>query len=128
RYTEDRGAIGRALAQERGLALVPPFDHPDVIAGQGTCALELLEDAGPLDALFTPLCGGGLLAGCALAVRVLAPGCELYGVEPEAGNHAQQSLRAGRIVRIGTSQTIADGAQTRQLGELTFPLIRREMA
>lgn len=128
RYTEDRGAIGRALAQERGLALVPPFDHPDVIAGQGTCALELLEDAGPLDALFTPLGGGGLLGGCALAVRALAPGCELYGVEPEAGNHAQQSLRAGRIVRIGTPQTIADGAQTQQLGELTFPLIRREMA
>jgi threonine dehydratase len=127
RYTEDRDAIGRALAQERGLTLIPPFDHFDVIAGQGTCVLELCDEVGPLDALFTPLGGGGLLSGGALVARQLSPGCEIYGAEPEAGNDGQQSFRAGRIVHIGTPQTIADGAQTQHLGELTFPIIRREV-
>jgi threonine dehydratase len=124
RYTEDRDAIGRRLAEARGLTLVPPFDHPDVIAGQGTCALELLDETGPLDALFTPLGGGGLLGGCSLVVRRLAPACAIYGVEPEAGNDAQQSLRAGHIVRIEVPRTIADGAQTQALGKLTFPILQ----
>lgn len=125
RYTEDREAIGRSLARERGLALIPPFDHPDVIAGQGTCALELIEAAGALDVLLTPLGGGGLLGGCAIATRHLMPQCQILGVEPEAGNDAQQSLSAGRIVRIAVPQTIADGAQTQALGELTFAILRR---
>jgi len=125
RYTEDREQISRKLAAEQGLTLIPPFDHPDVIAGQGTAAKELFEEVGPLDAFFVCLGGGGLLSGSALAARALAPGCKLYGVEPEAGNDGQQSFRSGQIVRIATPQTIADGAQTSALGELTFPIIRR---
>lgn len=125
RYSQDREAIGRALAERDGLALVPPYDHPDIIAGQGTAVRELLEETGPLDALFVPLGGGGLLAGSVLAARALAPGCKVYGVEPEAGNDGQQSFRSGRIVHIDTPRTIADGAQTQHLGELTFPIIRR---
>jgi threonine dehydratase len=124
RYTEDREQIGRRLAQEQGLTLVPPYDHPDVIAGQGTAAKELFDEVGPLDYLFVPLGGGGLLSGFALATRVLSPQCKLYGVEPEAGNDGQQSLRAGRIVHIDTPRTIADGAQTQHLGQLTFGIIR----
>ncbi|MGV3493582.1 MAG: threo-3-hydroxy-L-aspartate ammonia-lyase [Ramlibacter sp.] len=127
RYTEDREQIGQALAREQGLTLVPPYDHPDVIAGQGTAAKELFEEAGPLDALFVPLGGGGLLSGVALATRALAPQCKLYGVEPEAGNDGQQSFRAGRIVHIETPRTIADGAQTQHLGQLTFALIRQHV-
>lgn len=124
RYTEDREQIGRQLAAERGMTLIPPYDHPHVIAGQGTAALELLEDAGPLDALFVPLGGGGLLSGCALAARALAPGCKVFGVEPEAGDDGQRSLREGRIVHIDTPQTLADGAQTQHLGNYTFAIIR----
>ena len=124
RYTEDRIAIAGALAQEQGLTLVPPFDHPAVIAGQGTVAKELLEDVGELDAVFTPLGGGGLLSGTALSVRHFAPGAKVYGVEPEAGDDGVQSLRAGKIVTIPTPKTIADGAQTTALGVHTFPLIR----
>ncbi|MDQ3655909.1 MAG: threo-3-hydroxy-L-aspartate ammonia-lyase [Chloroflexota bacterium] len=127
RYTEDREAIGRALAVERGLTLIPPYDHPDVIAGQGTAAKELIEDAGPLDAIFAPLGGGGLLAGTALAAHALAPEVHIYGVEPEAGNDGQQSFRSGRIVHIQTPKTLADGAQTLHLGELTFPVIQRHV-
>jgi threonine dehydratase len=127
RYTEDREQIGRRLAQERGLTLIPPYDHPDVIAGQGTAAKELFEETGPLDVLFVCLGGGGLLAGSALATRALAPECILYGVEPEAGNDGQQSFRSGEIVHIATPQTIADGAQTQHLGALTFPIIRRDV-
>lgn len=128
RYTEDRDVIGRKLAQERGLTLIPPYDHRDVIAGQGTCALELFEEVGTLDALFVCLGGGGLLSGCSLVARERSPGCRVYGAEPEAGNDGQQSLRAGRIVRIDTPKTIADGAQTQYLGQLTFPIIQREVA
>ncbi|GAB3253867.1 threo-3-hydroxy-L-aspartate ammonia-lyase [Kineosporia babensis] len=124
RYTEDRLAIAAKLAEEKGLSLVPPFDHPDVIAGAGTAAKELIEDVSGLDALFVPLGGGGLLSGTALSARALAPGIELYGVEPEAGDDGVQSLRAGRIVTIPTPQTIADGAQTTSLGQHTFPIIR----
>ncbi|NHN86495.1 threo-3-hydroxy-L-aspartate ammonia-lyase [Acetobacter musti] len=124
RYTEDRQAIGNRLADERGLTLIPPFNHPDVIAGQGTAALELLEETGPLDLLLAPLGGGGLLGGTALAAALLSPGCTVIGVEPEAGNDGQQSLAAGRIVTIPVPQTLADGAQTTALGDLTFAILR----
>jgi threonine dehydratase len=127
RYTEDRETIGRRLADERGLTLIPPYDHPDIIAGQGTAALELLEDVGHLDSLFVPLGGGGLLAGSVLAVRKLATACKVYGVEPEAGNDGQQSFRSGTIVHIDTPKTIADGAQTQHLGAYTFAIIRRDV-
>jgi len=127
RYTQDREALTRQLAADRGLTLIPPYDHPHVIAGQGTAAMELLEDTGPLDVMFVPLGGGGLLSGSALAVRALAPQCKLYGVEPEAGNDGQQSLRKGEIVYIPTPSTLADGAQTQHLGEYTFGVIRRDV-
>ncbi|SFI78200.1 threonine dehydratase [Paraburkholderia megapolitana] len=127
RYTEDREQISRKLAEERGLTQIPPYDHPDVIAGQGTAAKELFDEVGPLDALFVCLGGGGLLSGSALATRVLAPDCKLYGVEPEAGNDAQQSFRTGKIVHIDTPKTIADGAQTQHLGAYTFEIIRRDV-
>lgn len=127
RYKEDREQIGRDLAQKHGLTLIPPYDHPDVIAGQGTAAKELFEETGPLDAFFVCLGGGGLLSGSALATRALAPECRLYGVEPEAGNDGQQSFRTGTIVHIDTPQTIADGAQTQHLGNITFPIIRRDV-
>ncbi|WP_228893353.1 threo-3-hydroxy-L-aspartate ammonia-lyase [Pseudoduganella aquatica] len=127
RYTEDREAIGRRLAEEGGLTLIPPYDHPDVIAGQGTAAKELFDEVGPLDALFVCLGGGGLLSGSALAARALSPDCKIYGVEPEAGNDGQQSFRSGAIVHIDTPQTIADGAQTQHLGNYTFDIIRRDV-
>lgn len=128
RYTEDREQIGRALAEEKGLTLVPPYDHPDVIAGQGTAAKELIEEVGELDVLFVPLGGGGLLSGSALAAKTLSPRCEIIGVEPEAGNDGQQSLRSGSIVHIDTPETIADGAQTQHLGQYTFEVIRANVA
>jgi threonine dehydratase len=127
RYTQDREQIGRDLAQKHGLTLIPPYDHADVIAGQGTAAKELFEEVGELDYLFAPLGGGGLLSGTALATRALSPKTKLYGVEPEAGNDGQQSFRSGRIVHIDTPVTIADGAQTQHLGNLTFPIIRRDV-
>jgi threo-3-hydroxy-L-aspartate ammonia-lyase len=127
RYTEDREQIGRKLAEEHGLTLIPPYDHPDVMAGQGTAAKELFDDAGPLDAFFVPLGGGGLLSGSALATRALSPDCALYAVEPEAGNDGQRSFRSGQIVHIDTPKTIADGAQTQHLGQYTFPVIRRDV-
>ena len=126
RYAEDREALSRKLADERGMTLIPPYDHPDVIAGQGTAALELFEETGALDALFVPTGGGGLLSGSALAARALAPQCKVYGVEPAAGDDGRQSLAAGKIIHIKTPRTIADGAQTQHLGELTFAIIRRE--
>lgn len=124
RYTEDREAISRRLAQERGMTLVPPFDHPHVIAGQGTAALELLQEVPDLDFLFVCVGGGGLLAGSILAAQALAPQCQVVGVEPEAGNDGQQSFKAGHIVQIPTPHTIADGAQTQALGQITFPIIQ----
>jgi threonine dehydratase len=123
RYTEDREQIGRTLADQYGLKLIPPYDHPDVIAGQGTAAKELFEEVGALDALFVCLGGGGLLAGSALAARALSPHCKIYGVEPEAGNDGQLSFRSGAVVHIETPSTIADGAQTQHLGNYTFPII-----
>jgi threonine dehydratase len=127
RYRENREAIAASLAQERGAVVIPPFDHPDIIAGQGTAAAELIEQTGPLDRLFVCLGGGGLLSGSALAAKALAPDCAVYGVEPEAGNDGQRSFRQGSIVRIEVPKTIADGAQTQALGLYTFEIIRREV-
>jgi threonine dehydratase len=110
------------------MTLIPPFDHPHVMAGQGTTALELIEDAGPLDTLLVCLGGGGLLSGCAVAARHLLPDCRIYGVEPAAGNDVQQSFARGEIVKIDVPQTIADGAQTQQPGRLTFAVIRALVA
>jgi threo-3-hydroxy-L-aspartate ammonia-lyase len=125
RYTEDREAIGRRLAEERGMTLIPPYDHPHVMAGQGTAALELLQETGPLDLLLVCVGGGGLISGSAVAAHALSPGIEVIGIEPEAGNDTQRSLAAGRIVHIDTPKTIADGAQTQHSGNLTFPVIQR---
>ncbi|MGL5363232.1 MAG: threo-3-hydroxy-L-aspartate ammonia-lyase [Bosea sp. (in: a-proteobacteria)] len=125
RYTQDRDALGREIAKARGLTLIPPYDHPDVIAGQGTAAKELFEEAGPLDMLLVCMGGGGLVSGCALAAEALSPGCQVYAVEPEAGNDGQQSFRSGQIVKIAVPKTIADGAQTTYLGHYTFPIIQR---
>ncbi len=125
RYTEDREAIGRRIASERGMTLIPPYDHPHVMAGQGTAALELIADSGPLDTLLVCVGGGGLIAGCAVAAAHLLPDIAIFGVEPEAGDDTRQSLARGEIVHIATPKTIADGAQTQHSGELTFPVIQR---
>ena len=127
RFTEDREAISQRIASERGMTLVPPYNHPHVIAGQGTAAMELLQEVPDLDYLFAPLGGGGLLSGTLLSAKALAPNCKVYGVEPEVGNDAQQSLRKGEIVKIATPKTIADGAQTQALGDITFAIIRRDV-
>jgi threo-3-hydroxy-L-aspartate ammonia-lyase len=124
RYTEDRLAIGQKLADERGMTLIPPYDHAHVMAGQGTAALELLEDVAQLDTLIVCLGGGGLISGCAVVAKHLNPKIRVIGVEPEAGNDAQQSKRANRIIKIDTPKTIADGAQTQFVGQLTFPVIQ----
>ncbi len=128
RYTQDREALGRQIAVEQGLTLIPPFDHADVIAGQGTAAKELFEEVGPLDLLFVCTGGGGLTSGCALAAKALSPDCQVIGVEPEAGDDARRSLAAGAIQRIEVPRTIADGAQTQALGQLTFAIMRRDVA
>ena len=125
RYRQDREQLARDLASQRSFALIPPYDHPDVIAGQGTVVLEMLEQTGELGLLVVPLGGGGLLAGCAIAAKALNPDCRVIGVEPQTGNDGQQSLRAGRIVHIDTPRTIADGAQTQHLGVHTFAVLRR---
>ena len=125
RWTESREEIGAALAEERGLALVQPYDDPLVMAGQGTVALELLEDAPELDLLLVPMSGGGLMAGCATAAKALRPGIRVVGVEPEAGDDTRRSLAAGERVRIDVPPTIADGLQATEPGELTFEVNRR---
>ena len=127
RYTEDRDAIGRKMQQETGMVLIPPYDHLHVIAGQGTAAKELFEDVGELDYLLVCLGGGGLLAGSALAAGALSPACKVYGVEPQAGNDGQQSFRTGKIVTITPPRSIADGALTPYLGQLTFGVIRQRV-
>ena len=127
RYKDDRDALTNRLAEEGGLTLIPPYNHPHIIAGQGTATKELIEEVGPLDALFVCVGGGGLIAGSALAAKALSPDCAVYGVEPEAGNDVQQSLRAGKIVRIDTPQTLADGAQTQAPGDMTFAIIREKV-
>ena len=128
RYSQDREALGRSIAGPRGLTLIPPFNHPDVIAGQGTLAQELIETVGELDVLVACLGGGGQLAGCALAAADLSPGCRVIGVEPEAGNDGQRSFREGQVVTIPVPRTIADGAQSTALGDLTFAIIRAHVA
>ena len=128
RYTVDREALGQRLAAERGMTLIPPYDHPDVMAGQGTAAKELFEQVGDLDALLVCVGGGGLISGCATAAAALSPRCEVVGVEPEAGNDVQRSLAAGQIVHIEVPRTIADGAQTQHAGTLTFPVIQRRVS
>lgn len=124
RYKEDREAIGRKLAEEQGLAVIPPFNHPDVIAGQGTAAKELIEETGPLDILLVCTGGGGLTSGCALAAKALSPDCRVIGVEPEAGDDFKRSLAAGEIVAIPVPKSIADGALTAAPGDITFALLR----
>lgn len=125
RYSQDRDQLGRELAESRGLTLVPPYEHPMVMSGQGTAALELLEQAPSLDALLVPVGGGGLLAGCATAAKALAPGIEMIGVEPEQGDDTRRSLAAGERVRIAVPRTIADGQQVETPGELTFEVNRQ---
>ena len=124
RYTEDRAAIAKRLVDERDATLIPPFDHLDVMAGQGTTALELIEDAGAIDALIVCAGGGGLLSGCAVAAKHLLPQIDVYGAEPERGNDMQQSLRAGHIVGIEVPRTICDGQQTQAVGVHPFEVIR----
>jgi threonine dehydratase len=125
RYRDDRVALGNRIAAERGLTIVPPYESADVIAGQGTVALELLEDGGPLDAMVVPVGGGGLLAGCSIAAKALLPGIRMIGVEPEDADDTRRSLAAGHRVRIPVSTTIADGQAADIPGELTFSINRR---
>ena len=121
--TEDREQLARKIGDERGLAVIPPFDHADVIAGQGTAAKELFEEAGPLDVLFVPCGGGGLISGTALSAAALSPACKVIGVEPEAGDDATRSFRTRTLQSCHNPDTIADGARTSALGKLTFPLV-----
>ncbi|TGN79237.1 threo-3-hydroxy-L-aspartate ammonia-lyase [Streptomyces bauhiniae] len=125
RYTEERAALGEGLAKDRGLALIPPYDHLDVIAGQGTAALELLEETGELDALVVPVGGGGLIAGSAVAAKSLYPAVRMIGVEPEAGDDTKRSLEAGERVTIPVPRSIADGQVLPSPGEITFALNQR---
>jgi threo-3-hydroxy-L-aspartate ammonia-lyase len=122
---ETREEVAERIMRERGLTMIPPFDNPHVIAGQGTAAKELIEDAGKLDYLFVPVSGGGLISGCAVAAAHLSPGCKVIGVEPEAGDDATRSFRTGTLQSCYNPDTIADGARTHALGKLTFPLILR---
>jgi threonine dehydratase len=123
RDNEDREAIGRRLSAERGLTIIPPYDHPHIIAGQGTAARELFEETGALDFLFVPCGGGGLLSGSALAARGMAPRCRVIGVEPAAGDDATRSFRTRQLQTVRNPKTVADGARTPSLGALTFPLV-----
>jgi threo-3-hydroxy-L-aspartate ammonia-lyase len=123
REREDREAIGRQLADERGLAVIPPYNHRDIIAGAGTAARELIEETGPLDLLLVPCGGGGLLSGSALAANALTPGCRVIGVEPAAGDDATRSFHTKSLQTVRNPITVADGARTPSLGTLTFPLV-----
>jgi len=127
RFRDDRAAIGARIAAETGATLVPPFDHPWIIAGQGTTALELLEEVPDLDALVAPIGGGGLMAGCSIAAKYLRPGIRVIGVEPEKGNDAFLSLQAGKRIEIAPPDTIADGLRTPVPGTLTFPILQRNV-
>jgi threo-3-hydroxy-L-aspartate ammonia-lyase len=122
---EDRETLATKLASERGMTLIPPFDHPHIIAGQGTAAKELIEDTGALDLLLVPCGGGGLLSGSSIAAKQLAPECRVIGVEPAAGDDATQSFLKKQLVTIAVPDTIADGARTPSLGKLTFPIVMR---
>jgi threonine dehydratase len=128
RHDGDRQAVALDVARTSGRTLIPPFDHPDIIAGQGTVAAEFIEEVGTLDRLYVCVGGGGLIAGTALAVAALAPGCQVIGVEPESGDDARQSFESGTIVSIPTPHTIADGAQTRRIGDFVFPIMRAHVA
>ncbi len=122
--TESREEIAAGLREERGATLIPPYDHPDVVAGQGTAALELFEEVGSLDAVLAPCGGGGLLSGTAVAARGAVPGCRVFGVEPEMADDATRSFRTGELHRVHNPPTVADGLRTPSLGAVTFPLIR----
>jgi threonine dehydratase len=128
REHDDRERIASALARERGVTLIPPFNHPHIVAGQGTAAHELIEETGPLDILLVPCGGGGLLSGCAIAAQALAPGIRVIGVEPAAGDDVTRSYRSGTIQSVHNPDTIADGARTSAPGDVTFPLIMRHVA
>ena len=128
RDRDDREAIGRALSQERGLALIPPYDDANVIAGQGTAARELFEEAGALDVLLVPCGGGGLLAGSALSAAAMSPACRVIGVEPAAGDDATQSFRTKKLQSVHNPQTVADGARTASLSEMTFTLMLQHVS
>ena len=125
REETSREALAARIAKETGRAVVPPYDHPHIVAGQGTAALELFEDAGPLDTLLVPCGGGGLLSGSGVAAAAMSPGCRVIGVEPDAGADATASFRTGVLHRVDNPDTIADGARTPHLGRVTFPLVRR---
>ncbi len=123
KHKVDRDAFSRELAEARGMAVIPPFDHPHVVAGQGTSAKELFEEVGALDYLLVCCGGGGLLSGCAIAANALSPGCKVIGVEPELGDDATRSFRTGILQSCRNPETIADGARTHSLGKVTFPLV-----
>ena len=125
--SEDRAKIAETLAAERGLTLIPPFDHPHILAGQGTAAKELIEETGPLDILMVPCGGGGLLSGCSIAARQLSPRCRVIGVEPAAGDDGLRAFRSGKLETIRLPDTVADGARTTCLGKITFALIRKNV-
>jgi len=127
RSEEKREEIAKEIQKERGMVLIPPFDHPHIMAGQGTAAKELFEDVGSLDALLVPCGGGGLISGSAISATHFSPECEVYGVEPEAGNDGQQSFESGQLISIPTPKTIADGAQTNSLGDLTLAVILKHV-
>ncbi len=125
RYTQDREALGAALAEERGLTLIPPYEHPAIMAGQGTAATELIDEVGDIDVLLAPVGGGGLIAGCGTAAKAMVPGVEVYGVEPEGADDTRQSLAAGKRIRITPPRSIADGQLADVPGRLTFTVNRR---
>ncbi|MEZ5992482.1 MAG: threo-3-hydroxy-L-aspartate ammonia-lyase [Planctomycetota bacterium] len=127
KHKQTREELGNTLAAERGLTLVPPYDHPGIIAGQGTVALELHEQAPELDVLLAPCGGGGLLSGCAVATKALRPGCKVIGIEPSAADDATRSFKTGTLQTVHNPETVADGARTPSLGELTFPLIQKHV-
>jgi threo-3-hydroxy-L-aspartate ammonia-lyase len=123
--TTVREELAARIAQERGLTMIPPYDHAAVVAGQGTAAKELIEEVGHLDFLFVPCGGGGLISGCAIAAEALSPGCKVIGVEPEAGDDATRSFKTKTLQKCHNPDTVADGARTPYLGEITFPLVLR---
>jgi threonine dehydratase len=125
KHTTVREELAASVAGERGLTIIPPYDHAHVVAGQGTAAKELIEEVGQLDYLFVPVGGGGLISGCALAADALSPGCRVIGVEPEAGDDATRSFKSGTLQSCYNPETVADGARTPYLGEITFPLVLR---
>ena len=123
KHTTVREELAARIARERGLSVIPPYDHAHVVAGQGTATKELIEEVGQLDYLFVPVGGGGLISGCALAADALSPGCKVIGVEPEAGDDATRSFKTKTLQTVDNPQTVADGARTPSLGSITFPLV-----